>query len=218
MVIQYIREINRCQIPFCSGIYTIMPLGFPSKNKGTIAFGFLNIDTDLLILEHYFLFAPEFCRHVSEVAAGGGEATIEQSWDVYEIENSRDIGDLMGAIHDVSYTGFIGDVYKRFPFPKNEDDFKQKPEGSENRHIVEDILRAYATQIAIAFKADGNTGTIQIGDYFFNREAFQGLIQYVWQGGYPRWKEGIRPSYVIDMKEKIEGGTNRLLMGIPFDA
>lgn len=86
-----------------------MPLGFPSINKGTIAFGFFNIDTDLLILEHYFLSV-------------------------------------------------------------------------------------------------------------FSRKTFQGLIQYVWQGGYPRWKEGIRPSYVIDMKEKIEGSMNWLLTGIQFDA
>ena len=194
-----------------------MPLGFPSINRGTIAFGFFNIDTDLLILEHYFLFAPEFCRYVSELVEAHRQASFERSWDVYDIENSRDIGDLMGAIHDINYTGFIGEIYKRFPFPKREEDFKQKPEGIENRPIVENIIGACATEIAISFRAESSTETIQIGEYLFSRDTFQRLIQYVWQGGYPRWKDGIRPSCVIEMKKKIEGSTNWLLSSILFD-
>jgi hypothetical protein len=195
----------------------LMPLGFPSINRGTIAFGFFNIDTDLLILEHYFLFAPEFCRYVSELVEAHRQASFERSWDVYNIENSMDIGDLMGAIHDIKYSGFIGEVYKRFPFPKREEDFKQKPEGFENRHIVENIIGAYATEIAISFRGERSTETIQIGEYLFSRDTFQRLIQYVWQGGYPRWKDDIRPAYVTEMKKKIEGSTNWLLAGIQFD-
>ena len=38
-----------------------MPLAFESLNRGTIAFGFFNIDTDLLLLQQYFLFADDFC-------------------------------------------------------------------------------------------------------------------------------------------------------------
>jgi hypothetical protein len=31
-----------------------------------------------------------------------------------------DIGNLMGAIYGIDFRGFIGEVYKLFPFPKTE--------------------------------------------------------------------------------------------------
>jgi len=37
-----------------------MPLAFESLSHGTIAFGFFNIASDMLLLEHYFLFATDF--------------------------------------------------------------------------------------------------------------------------------------------------------------
>jgi len=36
---------------------------------------------------------------------------------VYSIDEPGKVGDLMAAIHGIRYTGFIGEVYKRFPFP-----------------------------------------------------------------------------------------------------
>jgi hypothetical protein len=34
-----------------------MPLAFESLSHGTIAFGFFNIESDMLLLDRYFLFA-----------------------------------------------------------------------------------------------------------------------------------------------------------------
>ena len=86
-----------------------MPLVFESLSHGTIAFGFFNIDSDMLLLEQYFLFGSEF-----------------------------------------------------------------------------------------------------------SRKTFQELITYVWRGGYPRWRDGIRPDYVLDMKSKIEAHRRGLFEKIQF--
>jgi hypothetical protein len=43
-----------------------------------------------------------------------------------------------------------------------------------------------------------------------SRAAFQELIKYVWVGGFPRWKDEIRPDYVMAMKKKIEQSNNLL--------
>ena len=37
-----------------------MPLEFESISHGKIAFGFFNIETDMILLNHYFLFATGF--------------------------------------------------------------------------------------------------------------------------------------------------------------
>jgi hypothetical protein len=115
---------------------TIMPLLFRSLNRGAAAFGFFNIDTDLLLLEHYFFFADEFCASIVQLAERKDEISFEMSWDVHDIPRQKDIGDLMGAIHGLYYSGSIGEVYKRFPFLRREEDFKQKPEGFQNRSIL----------------------------------------------------------------------------------
>jgi hypothetical protein len=47
-----------------------------------------------------------------------------------------------------------------------------------------------------------------------SRAAFQELIKYVWVGGFPRWKDEIRPDYVMAMKEKIDKSSNSLFEGL----
>ncbi len=44
-----------------------MPLAFKSESHGTIAFGFFNIHSDLLLLDHYFMFATDFCETIYEL-------------------------------------------------------------------------------------------------------------------------------------------------------
>ncbi|MEN8211637.1 MAG: hypothetical protein ABFR31_07950, partial [Thermodesulfobacteriota bacterium] len=100
-----------------------MPLSFCSDNHGNIAFGFFNIESDMLLLENYFFFADDFCDFICKSAS----KTLKEDdvWQeefkfmVYHIADPRDIGDLMGAIHGVRFTGFIGETYKLFPFPEN---------------------------------------------------------------------------------------------------
>ncbi|PKN65616.1 MAG: hypothetical protein CVU57_09805 [Deltaproteobacteria bacterium HGW-Deltaproteobacteria-15] len=191
-----------------------MPLGFPSLSHGTIAFGFFNIDTDLLLLDHYFIFADHFCSNVARLAREGDQEASEETWDVYAIENRSEIGDLMGAIHSIRFSGFIGEVYRRFPFPQNQSEFKQKPEGYRNRGLIAEIIGRYGVEVRISIKAARTPSTVQIGEFLFSAGVFQELVQYVWLGGYPRWRDGIRPDYVLDMKQAVEESRSWLFSDI----
>lgn len=182
-----------------------MPLAFESLSHGTIAFGFFNIDSDMLLLEKYFLFGSEFCRHISEMAANCDQDRFESNWPVYSIEDRAQIGDLMGAIHGIRFSGFIGELYRKYPFPEKPEAFKQKPEGYRSQALVRDMISNYADRILLPVKARNRALEVDIGEYKFNRKTFQELITYVWRGGYPRWRDGIRPDYVLDMKAKIAG-------------
>ncbi len=191
-----------------------MPLAFESLNRGTVAFGFFNIDTDLLLLQQYFLFADDFCGHLIRLAQGRRRQTYETSWMVYSIDDPKQIGDLMAAIHGIRYTGFIGEVYKRFPFPKREVEFKQKPEGFQHRDWIMSLLETWAVSKTVPVRVDQENETVSIGEYLFTKEVFHQLIQYVWVGGYPRWKDEIRPVYVMEMKNRIEKASGWLMKGL----
>ena len=181
-----------------------MPLAFDSLSHGSIAFGFINIDSDMLLLDRYFFFSTDFCEHISSIIESDEEGSIKTSWQVYHIDNPEDIGDLMGAIHGIHYQGFIGELYRRFPFPERPEDFKQKPEGVKTRALVEDMIAKYAEYIEIPFIADKEAQAVEIGAYRFSRPSFHELIKYVWRGGYPRWKDEVKPDYVLAMKREIE--------------
>jgi hypothetical protein len=181
-----------------------MPLEFESLSHGKIAFGFFNIETDIILLNQYFLFAQDFCHSISEVAEKDQQENYETSWDIYLIERGKDIGNLMGAIDGIDHRGFIGEVYKLFPFPQNRDGFKQNPEGFKNRSLIENLVQKYAKGMEIYFRINKKRDQINIGEYAFNRTSFQELVKYIWQGGYPRWKDDIRPDYVLAMKANID--------------
>jgi hypothetical protein len=193
-----------------------MPLAFESLNRGTIAFGFFNIDTDLLLLQQYFLFADDFCGHLIRTAEDKREEPCETAWKVYSIDSPMDVGDLMAAIHGIRYTGFIGEVYKRFPFPKREAEFKQKREGFQNRQGMISLLERWAVSKTVPIRVDKENETVSIGEYLFTKAVFHQLIQYVWVGGYPRWKDDIRPNYVMEMKFRLEESSNWLTRGLVF--
>ncbi|MGD2126208.1 MAG: hypothetical protein PVG99_09025 [Desulfobacteraceae bacterium] len=190
-----------------------MPLAFQSLNRGVIAFGFFNIHTDLLLLEHYFLFAEDFCQRIIQLNEQKEQDAYEASWEVYTIDCQGHIGDLMGAIHGIHHEGFIGEVYKRFPFPQKDEDFRQKPEGFESRPLVTAMLEKYARKTIIFLKLDRVNRTVSIGEYLFSKEVFQKLIEYVWLGGYPRWKDNLRPHYVLEIKKRIEERPHWLFAG-----
>jgi len=191
-----------------------MPLAFESLNRGTVAFGFFNIETDLLLQQQYFIFADDFCGHLVRMAEDKRQERYETAWPVYPIDDPRKIGDLMAAIHGIRYTGFIGEVYKQFPFPKREAEFKQKPEGFRNRAWMISLLERWAVYKTIPVRVDPHPETVSIGEYLFTKEVFHQLIQYVWVGGYPRWKEEIRPDYVMKMKGLLEKSNSWLMKGL----
>ena len=185
-----------------------MPLAFQSLSHGEISFGFFNIETDLILLNRYFFFAADFCEDISRMAAQD-QGRLEASWSVYILEE-KDIGNLMGAIGDIDLRGFIGDVYKLFPFPPEQSAFKQNPEGYKTRDIIEKTVLRYSAPSRIPITGAATGATISIGDYVFAGDWFGELLKYVWVGGYPRWKDGVRPSYVVAMKDTVEKSTHPL--------
>lgn len=193
-----------------------MPLAFESISHGTIAFGFFNIDSDMLLLEQYFLFGSEFCEHIGQMLKKFNENEFKTRWPVYAIEDRAKIGDLMGAIHGTRYTGFIGELYRSYPFPQNPEAFKQKTKGYMNQAVVRDMICRYARQMRLSVVTNHGALEVDIGEYKFSRKNFQELIKYVWRGGYPGWQDGIRPSYVEAMKAKIEAHRRGLFEKIKF--
>ena len=194
-----------------------MPLAFESLSHGSIAFGFFNIESDMLLCDRYFLFASEFCRYVTGIAENAGRSDYQKPWTVHHIENAESIGDLLGAIHGVRHTGFIGDLYRRFPFPSDPQDFKQNPQGYRTQSLVIGIISDYADPLEIPVKIETGGTEIQIGNYRFERTQFQEIINYVWRGGYPRWQDEIRPAYVKAMHDKILQNCNGIFEGIAFN-
>jgi len=180
-----------------------MPLTFDSLSHGTIAFGFFNIESDMLLCDRYFLFADDFCRYVGDMAGRAGEPVYKASWTVQVIETAEGIGDLMGAIHGMRFTGFMGELYRRFPFPRLPEEFKQNPEGARTQSLVTEIISRYGNAQEIVVAADPKTMQVELGAYRFSHIQFQELLKYVWRGGYPRWKNEVRPAYVSDMKKQI---------------
>ena len=190
-----------------------MPLAFSSLSHGEVVFGFFNIESDLLLLNNTFWFAQDFCGYINHLTDKDPEDFSGMDWDGY-ILNQEDIGDLPGAISGTRFKGFIGEVYRHFPFPQDLGLFKQNPEGFKTREIVKGLIEKYAPLSSIAITLEEAGKMIRIGDYLFSKEGLAELLNYVWLGGYPRWKQGIRPSYVLKMKEKVEASRHPLFKGM----
>ncbi len=193
-----------------------MPLAFESESHGPIAFGFFNIETDMLLLEHYFFFASDFCRGVARLAVSQPKRYYKKLWEIYDIP-VRDIGDLQGAISGIHLIGFIGEVYENFAFPHQPEGFKQNPDGFLTRPVIEKIVTRYGEERATPFKVDGKKERVAIGEYRFTFAGFHALLRYVWRGGYPRWKDEIRPEYVLKMKTAIEKSQWPLFKDLKFE-
>jgi len=191
-----------------------MPLAFDSLSHGSVAFGFFNIESDMLLCDRYFLFADEFCKYAADIAATADRQTVQIIWQVQFIRTAEAVGDLMGAIHGVRYTGFIGELYRNFPFPREAQDFKQNPQGFQTQSQVSEIIAKYAEPIEIHVNVENATGEIQVGNYRFSSTQFQELVNYVWRGGMPRWKDEIRPDYVSIMRHKIMRNCKGIFDGI----
>jgi hypothetical protein len=195
-----------------------VPIGFPSLSHGEIAFGFFNIETDLLILENYFFFAPSFCGIVTQVAETPGLHRADYSLPGYIIEDRNDVGNLMGAIHGTDLRGFIGSVYRLFPFPQRVEEFKQNPYGEIHRSTVEELISHWARPRTVPVNIEAELFQVRIADYLFSRAVFQRLVGYVLQGGMPGWKGGTRPEYVEAMERAIKATGSPLLQGLELSA
>ena len=189
-----------------------MPLLFQSLSHGEIPFGFFNIETDMILLNNYFFFASDMAENVIKLAENKGESQ-EQTWPVYILGEGQ-IGNLMGAISGVVFQGFIGEVYTHFPFPHEPERFKQNPEGYKTRGLIEKIVSRYTGLTTITVTVHTQEQRLYIGDYHFNKSGFHALLGYLWAGGYPKWKDGVKPSYILKMREAIERSSNPLFSDI----
>jgi len=181
-----------------------LPLEFHSLSHGRIAFGFFNIETDIILLEKYFFFAHFFCNTVEKIASLQGHKVDKIILPGYVIERSGDIGNLMGAIHGIDLRGFIGAVYQLFPFPQSPEEFKQKLDGKANRVVIEKLINRWGKPAKILVEVEAGPQRVKIAELLFSKAVFQELVAYVWRGGMPGWQDNPRPDYVIAMKDAID--------------
>jgi hypothetical protein len=190
-----------------------MPLAFPTRDRGPIAFGFFNVDSDMLLLDRHFFFADALCREWVGVAEGDPAAAFDRRFPVWTIRDSAEVGDLMGAIHGVRFTGFIGATYRRHPFPARPEDFRQSPDGRGTQVEFRELIRPFAIEEEIGFSGTP-PDEVAIGDYLFSREIFGDLVRYVWRGGWPRWRDDVRPDYVLALARAIGRRRHWLFEGL----
>lgn len=178
-----------------------MPLAFESVSHGTIAFGFFNIESDMLLLDRYFFFATDFCEAICKMAKEQGGTMSEFSFPAFVIKNPADVGDLHGGIAATHYSGFIGESYKKYPFPKDENGFKQQTEGFKTRDEFVQMILKFGTSTDLLFCQNNKKAQSSIGPYVFSQQNYLRLVEYVIQGGYPGWLDDIAPDYVVKMKQ-----------------
>ena len=179
-----------------------MPLAFESTTHGAFAFGFFNIRSDMLLLENRFFFATDFCAWMIRLA-GMNPSADAPAMPGWIIDRPEDVGDLMGAIRGRRFTGFIGDTYRRYPFPAAPEEFRQAPEGDGTQAEITAMIEKHARRAPIPFAADHTTGRVAIGGVEITAAVLHDLLRYVWRGGYPRWRDEVRPAYVMEMKAAL---------------
>lgn len=182
-----------------------MPLAFQSESHGTIAFGFFNIESDMLLLEELFFFADRFCLAVAGLAASDEPvAKVElQGWRIAERAAA---GNLHGAIAGVDHSGFIGATYREWPFPVDLGGFKQQPEGCDRQARTTELIEPFGEPLEIPIVWDRSAAartTVTVGPFVFSTAYFAELIAYVDRGGYPRWRDELRPGYVTAMLDRL---------------
>jgi len=194
-----------------------MPLSFESRSHGPVAFGFFNIESDMLLLDRLFFFCEDFCTWISTLAEH--PAMTKQAspavldCEVLVIRNPQDIGDLMGAIHGIRFTGFIGRVYERFPFPAAPSEFRQNPAGDRTRQKMQELIAPFSAPQTIQMGA-GDPDGFSFGPYQFTKAVCHELIRYVREGGYPRWKDNLPPACVTDMTHRLTRARNPFFAGV----
>jgi hypothetical protein len=172
-----------------------MPLAFSSLSHGTVAFGFFNIETDMLLLDRIVFHAADFCA-AAALLGEGGESTIE-GWRI------DDMGDLHAAIAGEDLSGFIGATYARYPFPADPAGFRQSPEPRLARGEVQAMADRFGRPCAVVLRRGDDGRTVHVDGYTFDERGFCALVRYVAVGGYPRWRDDGPPGYVTRMEERL---------------
>jgi hypothetical protein len=77
-------------------------------------------------------------------------------------------------------------------------------------HLIAGRARREALRISVS----PEPAEVAFGDYRFDRTGFQALLGYLWRGGYPRWRDGIRPACVLEMAAAARASPAALLKGL----
>ncbi len=174
-----------------------MPLLHSSTSHGEIAFGFYNIEIDALLLDGLFFYCTDFCQVMGKLSLEPGEAEIAG----YRFNDPAAIGDFHGAIEGINFTGYMGELFRRWPMPETPDLFRQNLAGEERRDESEAILARHAGAETIICRRNKG-GVVEIGAFIFSPGQFLDLIRYVRRGGYPTWEgyeDGKAPVCVINL-------------------
>ncbi len=192
-----------------------MPLAFQSSSHALVAFGFFHIETDLLLLERRFFFAPDFCQAwLALAAAPGPEVSLKlPAWSL----SPEQVGDLHGAISGRDSHGFIGALYQRLPFPRRREEFAQKPRGALPRHEVEKLLDGSGSGRDLELQASANPQVVRLASYAFSGPQWRALVDYVWQGGMPGWQQGRRPEYLLHCADILKQSGSPWFQGLAWD-
>jgi hypothetical protein len=180
-----------------------MPLPHNSLSHGTIPFGFFNIETDMLLLDRLFFFADQFCSAVTDLARSTPSSSTSLSRSGYRIDDPVKLGNLHGAITGHDLSGFIGSTYRLYPFPLRPEGFKQNPEGNETQTEIRALMEDHGSPVDIEVTWHAAAREISVDEYRFDPAGFDSLIAYVYRGGYPRWKDDVRPGYVTAMMSRL---------------
>ncbi len=186
-----------------------MPLAFESLSHGRVAFGFFNIETDMLLLERQLFFADAFCAAVVELAQAvpmDSSATCSVELVGWHIDSPQRLGNLHGAIAGVDLSGFIGASYARYPFPSLPEDFKQSPEGSRTQSELRELVLQFGVEQPIRLESTAAAKTVSVAEILFSESVFAELVAYVVRGGYPQYRDGRRPPYVDQMSAQLAAG------------
>jgi hypothetical protein len=194
-----------------------MPLAFRSIDHGVVAFGFFNIDTDLLLLERTLVWGEHFTTALGALAAAAPDALTTTTLPAFRVPPERSLGNVMGAIQGFDRGGFIGAVYDRFPFPEDPAAFRQRPEVAGNRAAITALLEQWAEPSEQTLVHDPGTGLVTVAGITFEAGWFRDLVAYVWRGGYPRWLDERRPQYVVEMRRAIEDSSHPLFREQPWE-
>jgi hypothetical protein len=186
-----------------------MPLAYRSLSHGFVPFGFFNVATDMVLLADHFMFASDLCSWVGRWAQAPTRFSEERpSW---VIADRRSLGNLHGAMRGDDLSGFIGATYARYPFPPDEAAFKQDPEGYRVQAWAAGLIERFSgPSRPMPVVVDDLDRAIALGPYRFDPPGFSALILYLWRGGMPRWREEMRPHYVLDMMDAVRGSPHWL--------
>ncbi len=120
---------------------------------------------------------------VTEVAATRGLTLDKYGIPGYEIADITDVGNLMGAIQGTDLSGFIGNVYRLFPFPQSVEEFKHKPYGAGRRATVEELIGHWARGTRVSVAIEAGSLNVRIADSLFSRGYFSNSWSRSSRGG-----------------------------------